>query len=112
MSQNSLETQMAGDTINTVIGSDSALRSQDLLGYLEPLDSVLTSYQMGKLRERGALVEMSDGENGATKAMAIDLGKSAEWSRIKGQDQHARLAFVNVQNKDYARLFVDYLFGM
>lgn len=55
---------------------------------------------------------MSDGENGATKAMAIDLGKSAEWSRIKGQDQHARLAFVNVQNKDYARLFVDYLFGM
>lgn len=112
MSQNSLETQMAGDTINTVIGSDSALRSQDLLGYLEPLDSVLTSYQMGKLRERGALVEMSDGENGATKAMAIDLGKSAEWSRIKVQDQHARLAFVNVQNKDYARLFVDYLFGM
>ena len=30
----------------------------------------------------------------------------------KGQDPHAQLSFVNVQNKDYARLFVDYLFGM
>ena len=69
---------------------------------------MLTSYQMGKLRERGALV--TDGEGGAAKA--IDLGKSAEWTRIKGQDPHAQLSFANVQNKDYARLFVDYLFGM
>ena len=102
MSLDTLETQMSGGTINTIIGDDSALRSQHLLGYLEPLDNVLTSYQMGKLRERGALV--TDGEGGAAKA--IDLGKSAEWTRIKGQDPHAQ------QNKDYARLFVDYLFGM
>ena len=108
MSLDTLETQMSGGTINTIIGDDSALRSQHLLGYLEPLDNVLTSYQMGKLRERGALV--TDGEGGAAKA--IDLGKSAEWTRIKGQDPHAQLSFVNVQNKDYARLFVDYLFGM
>ena len=80
MSLDTLETQMSGGTINTIIGDDSALRSQHLLGYLERL-TTCSRLARWQLRERGALV--TDGEGGAAKA--IDLGKSAEWTRIKGR---------------------------
>ena len=50
MSLDTLETQMSGGTINTIIGDDSALRSQHLLGYLEPRAHVLPDGQAARAR--------------------------------------------------------------
>lgn len=44
--------------------------------------------------------------------MALDLGKSDAWRQHADGGTDALLAFVNVQNKQYVRLFVDYLYGM
>ncbi|PKU90457.1 hypothetical protein CQR46_1100 [Bifidobacterium pseudolongum subsp. globosum] len=111
-SQETFDVQLSGGTLNTLISTRSGLESKDVRDYVEPLDQVLTSHQLNTLRDRGAIVELPLGKDGSTKALALDLNKSDEWRDRTDGDSEALLAFVNVQNTQYVRLFVDYMFGM
>ncbi|AIZ16877.1 hypothetical protein PG1550B_1603 [Bifidobacterium pseudolongum subsp. globosum] len=111
-SQETFDVQLSGGTLNTLISTKAGLESKDVRDYVEPLADVLTPHQLGVLRDRGAIVELPLGKDGAARQVALDLGKSDAWRQHADGGTDALLAFVNVQNKQYVRLFVDYLYGM
>lgn len=110
-SQETFDVELSGGTLNTVISTKDGLENKDVRDYLESVDDVLDSHQLSTLRDRGAIVELPVGKDGADKAVAIDLGKSDVWTAHDGRSD-ALMSFMNVRNKQYVRLFVDYLFAL
>lgn len=95
-SQETFDVQLSGGTLNTLISTKAGLESKDVRDYVEPLADVLTPHQLGVLRDRGAIVELPLGKDGAARQVALDLGKSDEWRQHADGGTDALLAFVNV----------------
>lgn len=109
-SDNDLETMISANSLNTLVGPKATIEAQAKRGFVEPLESALTASQLKKLQDEGAVVKVANG-SGKEINGALDLSKSAKWKATGGLDG-AVVGFVNVNESEYVKKFVDYLFDL
>lgn len=107
-----LETEISGGTINTMIGAPKIIEQQNKNGFVEPLKNVVSESELKELQNKGAVVELPEGGDGAKVPAALDLSKSKVWTTIDGNSSAAQVAFVNVSDMQYVHDFVRYLYGL